>query len=114
MWIVVEGGTSTVMVASTPMPVSQQLAQMREQVSALPEDKQATANTLLAQADAALQKTNAEASEAIQSEESEAGGDVNTEEQSLADVMKQLFEVFGLGDGPLLEQSLTMNTHEHT
>ncbi len=95
LWIVVQSGTPTVMVASTPMTVEQRLAKMAAAVDGLPDEKKAEARSLLGRAHAKLDTTNREAHQAVTSEASGDDQQVVSDEQSLADIMKLLFEIFG-------------------
>jgi Domain of unknown function (DUF4157) len=114
LWIAVEGNNSTVMVASTPMPVAQQLTQMRSRVTSLPADKKSMAESLLSQAEEALQQTDTQADQAVRSDDAAKKEDVKPKERQLADAMKGLFEIFEAQDGPLYEKSLQMHGHGHT
>jgi 5-methylcytosine-specific restriction endonuclease McrA len=115
LWIEVKGGTPTVMVASTPMPVESQLARMHASVDKLPADKQATVSSLLTRANSALTTTKGAATRAVSSE---GGGDqpVVADEQSLAEIMRQLFD--NVGEGPHLSgelsKQLVMAGESHT
>jgi hypothetical protein len=99
-----QNGTPTVMVASTPMTIEQRLAEMQASVDKLPDDKKSTATSLLAKAHGALTTTKGVATQAA---EADGGGDhqqVVTDEESLATIMQQLFEIFGI---PHLTHELT-------
>src|SRR6266511_2479184 len=91
MWFEVKGEQATLMVASSPVPVATHLSQMQGQLDKVPADKQTGAKTLLSEAHAAEAKaTHADGNAKDTAEGKRADG----EEHTVANLMKQLFELF--------------------
>ena len=118
LWVTKDGSQPRIMVASTPMTVDQRLGdweERRNELSKDPEDKQALASRLIAQARQELQQliTAAQALPANQQTDpgarnagtlahSQGSGppnrvvnEVKAEEQGLATILKQLFDLYG-------------------
>ncbi|HBB32826.1 MAG TPA: hypothetical protein DDZ80_21645 [Cyanobacteria bacterium UBA8803] len=110
LWINIQGTSTTVMVASTPTPVEVKLNEWQGKLDSLPKDKRPQAQSLLDTARQYLgtteqkaQTTAKEMEEAKQNSTDEAAiaeaeqKDNQTEaaEETLADVLQQLFKLFG-------------------
>lgn len=102
----VQGNNATLIVASEPMTVEQRLADWNGRLGELPEDKQAEAQGLLGQAQGMLGAAEesadflAEKKEAVKTVDDgdqieQEQNELEGEERSLADILRQLFEVFG-------------------
>ncbi|MFP4101711.1 eCIS core domain-containing protein [Coleofasciculus sp.] len=113
LWINTQGTSTTVMVASTPTSVEAKLNEWQGKLDSLPEDKRPQAQKLLGTArqhlsttDQKAQKTAKEMEEAKQNstdekaikEAEQADNQTEAEEETLADVLQQLFELFGEGN----------------
>ncbi|MEQ9023196.1 MAG: DUF4157 domain-containing protein [Pseudomonadales bacterium] len=123
LWIKTQGTSTTVMVASTPTSVEAKLNELQGKLDSVPDDKRPQAQSLLGTArqhlgttDQKAQKTAKEMEEAKQNSADEAAineaeqADNQTEaaEDTLADVLQQLFKTFGeentqvnIPDGPV-------------
>ncbi|MFP5272431.1 eCIS core domain-containing protein [Coleofasciculus sp.] len=110
LWINTQGTSTTVMVASTPTPVEAKLNEWQGKLDSVPEDKRPQAQSLLGTARQHLgtteqkaQNTAKEMEEAKQNSADEAAineaeqADNQTEaaQETLADVLKQLCDLFG-------------------
>jgi len=110
LWIKTQGTSTTVMVASTPTSVEAKLNKWQGKLDSVPEDKRPQAQSLLGTARQHLgtteqkaQKTAKEMEEAKQNsadekainEAEQADNQTEEAEETLADVLQQLFELFG-------------------
>ncbi|MEQ8465610.1 eCIS core domain-containing protein [Coleofasciculus sp. E1-EBD-02] len=110
LWIKTQGTSTTVMVASTPTSVEAKLNEWQGKLDSLPDDKRPQAQSLLGTARQHLgtteqkaQKTAKEMEEAKQNstdenaitEAEQADNQTEAAQETLADILKQLFELFG-------------------
>ncbi|MEQ8540644.1 MAG: DUF4157 domain-containing protein [Coleofasciculus sp. D1-CHI-01] len=113
LWIKTQGTSTTVMVASTPTSVEAKLNEWQGKLDSVPEGKRPQAQSLLGTArqhlgttDQKAQKTAKEMEEAKQNstdekaikEAEQADNQTEAAEETLTDVLKQLFELFGEED----------------
>lgn len=110
LWIKTQGTSTTVMVASTPTPVEAKLNEWQGKLDSVPEEKRPQAQSLLGKARQHLgtteqkaQKTAKEMEEAKQNstdekainEAEQADNQTEAAQETLADVLKQLCDLFG-------------------
>ncbi|MEQ8972723.1 MAG: hypothetical protein RIE73_20285, partial [Coleofasciculus sp. C1-SOL-03] len=113
LWIKTQGTSTTVMVASTPTSVEAKLNEWQGKLDSLPDDKRPQAQSLLGTARQHLgtteqkaQKTAKEMEEAKQNsadekainEAEQADNQTEAAEETLADVLQKLFDLFGEGN----------------